>query len=148
MGGKWSDNEKTQLAKALGVLALIQKSYGRTVDIKPTVMAWEWVMGDYAADSVITAMEAYMRQSSDMPAPADLIKIIDPPAPKISEYEYRQLYKQWELNGFPKFSYEHAQIEEYRKQNEIAQPREVYKVLNGPDAELNETKLLRSMNDA
>jgi len=130
-GIKWESADKDRLADALGVLALVQKSYGRIVEIKPTIKAWEWIMAkEYTVNQVLYAMETYMKSSPDMPAPSDLIKIINPPQAKISEFEYRQAYKQWELSGFPQFSYEWSVVNDYRKQNEIAPVRQVYQVLN------------------
>ena len=116
MAGKWTDEEKTEIAKTLAVMAIIQKSYGREIDVKSTVKAWEFVMSDCAANQVISAMQAYMRQSNDIPSPADLIKIINPPQAKITYAEYKHAIEQHALEGFPMCGYYGQVIKGYEKQ--------------------------------
>lgn len=116
MAGSWTDAEKTEIAKVLAVMAIIQKSYGRELDVKNTVKAWEFVMGDCSAKQVVNAMQVYMRQSNDIPSPADLLKIIKPPEKQITYAEYKHALEQHALEGYPMFGYYGQVIKDYNKQ--------------------------------
>lgn len=141
MVGNWTDNEKTEIAKNLAVMATIQKKYGREINVKDTVRAWEFVMGmKYTAEQVISAMQAYMQISSDIPSPADLIKIIDPPPAKITYAQYKHALEQHALEGYPAFGYYGQMIKDYEKQQgdensvpsyyEILEKRQQFKLEN------------------
>ncbi len=117
MDGKWSNDDKMKLAQGLGVLATIQKSYGKQIDVKATIQAWEFVMAEkYHAEQVLMAMKVYMGKSSDMPAPADLIKIINPPEKQITYAEYKHALEQHALEGYPMFGFHCQVIKDYNKQ--------------------------------
>lgn len=116
MAGNWTDAEKTEIAKVLAVMAIIQKSYGRELDVKNTVKAWEFIMGDCPANKVVNAMQVYMRQSNDIPSPADLLKIIKPPEKQITYAEYKHALEQHALEGYPMFGYYGQVIKDYNKQ--------------------------------
>lgn len=116
MDGNWTDEEKTEIAKTLAVMAIIQKSYGREIDVKNTVKAWEFVMADCTSNQVVSAMQAYMRQSNDIPSPSDLIKIIKPPEKQITYAEYKHALEQHALEGYPMFGYYGKMIKDYNKQ--------------------------------
>lgn len=119
MAGNWTDEEKTEIAKTLAVMAIIQKSYGREIDVKNTVKAWEFVMADCTAKQVVSAMQAYMRQSNDIPSPADIIQILNPPPAKIGYAEYKNALEQHKLEGFPRFGYYGTVIKDYEKQESL-----------------------------
>lgn len=130
MAGKWTDEEKTEIAKALSVMAIIQKSYGKEIDVKNTVKAWEFIMEDYTANQVIAAMQAYMRKSNDIPTPADLIKIINPPERTITYAEYKHALEQHALEGYPMFGYYGQVIKDYDKQqSHINETPSYYEIL-------------------
>jgi hypothetical protein len=146
MDGKWTDEEKMQLAKGLAVLATIQKSYGRQVDVKATIQAWEFIMADkYRAEQVLMAMRVYMGKSSDMPAPADLIKIISPPAAPITYAEYKNALEQHALEGYPMFGFYGQKIKDYQKQqssdSDVPTHQEILEKRNEPLA-IDVSKLL------
>lgn len=116
MDGKWTDSDKIEIAKSLAVMAIIQKNYGRELDVKNTIKAWEFVLQDYTAKQVSEAMRAYMRQSSDIPSPADLIKILNPPEKQITYAEYKHALEQHAAEGYPMFGYFGGVIKDYQKQ--------------------------------
>lgn len=116
MDGKWTDSDKSEIAKSLAVMAVIQKNYGRELDVKNTVKAWEFVLHDCTAKQVCEAMRAYMRQSSDIPSPADLIKIITPPENKITYAEYKHALEQHAAEGYHMFGYFGGVIKDYQRQ--------------------------------
>jgi len=116
MDGKWTDSDKIEIAKSLAVMAIIQKNYGRELDVKNTIKAWEFVLQDYTSKQVSEAMRAYMRQSNDIPSPADLIKIINPPEKQITYAEYKHALEQHAAEGYPMFGYFGGVIKDYQKQ--------------------------------
>jgi hypothetical protein len=116
MAGNWTNEEKTEILKAFTVLATIQKTYGREIDTKATLQAWEYILGEYPANRVLKAMQLYMRQSSDIPSPADLIALMEAPKPKITQAEFIHAKEQWKLEGFPSYSYYAVMVRDYEKQ--------------------------------
>jgi len=138
MDGKWTDQEKTKLAKALAVLAIIQKSYGKQIDVKATIQAWEFVMAEkYRAEQVLMAIKVYMGKSSDIPAPADLIKIITPPEKQITYAEYKHALEHHALEGYPMFGYHGQIIKDYNKQQgAINETQSHYELLESRKQEL------------
>lgn len=118
MAGSWSDDDKKKIFEAFSVAMAIQNSYGREIDAKATLKAWEFVMAaEYTANQVVSAIHAHIKQSSAFPAPADLIKIINPPERKITQAEYIAALEYQKNNGYPNFSYEKYLIDDYVRQN-------------------------------
>lgn len=67
---------------------------------------------------VLTAVDAYTDQKNDVPAPSDLIALMTPPAEKrISGAEFIHAKEQWELEGFPSYSYYATVVKDYERQN-------------------------------
>lgn len=118
MDGKWTDDEKKEIAKAFALLATVQKTYGRELDPSTALPAWEWVLArDFTGKQVTDALQLYMRQTSDMPTPADLIKLMVPPTTRISQPEFIHAKDQWAKEGYPQFSYHHMIVKQYEKEN-------------------------------
>lgn len=118
MAGNWNNEEKQEILKVFTVMAAIQKTYGREIDIKPTLQAWEYLLAEkYNGTQVVAAMEAYMRKSSDMPAPADIIAILSPVAPKITTAEFIHAKEQHALEGYPAYGYYGQIIKQYEREN-------------------------------
>lgn len=118
MAGNWTPEDKQEIVKVFAVLATIQKNYGRQIEMRETLQAWECVIGDIPANQVVAAMQAYMRKSSDMPTPADLIALITPPKAKISQTEFIHAKDQWAKEGFPSYSYYAMVVKNFEKQEE------------------------------
>lgn len=117
MDGEWSLEDKREITKVFAVLATIQKTYGKEIHVKEVLQAWEFVLSEkYTAGQVIAAMRAYMERSSDMPTPADLIAVIDPPKPKITQAEFIHAKEQHKLEGYPSHGYYGYIIRDYEKQ--------------------------------
>jgi hypothetical protein len=114
---KWSDSDKKAIAEAYTALTLILNTYGKDDLMKERLRAWQAVLEpDYTADQVCAAMMAHAKQSREMPTPADLIKIIDPPEPKITYAEYKHALEQHALEGYPMFGYFGQVIKDYQRQ--------------------------------
>lgn len=118
MVGEWSLEDKKEITKVFAVLATIQKTYGKEIHVKEVLQAWEFVLSEkYTAGQVVAAMRAYMERSSDMPTPADLIAIINPPTPRITAAEFIHAKEQHKLEGYPSHGYYGGIIRQYEKEN-------------------------------
>lgn len=59
-----------------------------------------WVLGDYDIDLVEEAFKQYISRNNQMPTPADILNIIDPPKEKLSPVLYQQIKKKIADGGF------------------------------------------------
>lgn len=117
MDGNWTPEEKKEITKVFTVLATIQKTYGKEINMRETLQAWEYLLADkYPAENVIAAMKAYMQQSNDIPTPADLIKIMTPEKPKITQAEFIYAQEQHRLEGYPAHGYYGGIVRDYERQ--------------------------------
>lgn len=71
----------------------------------------------YTAEQILYAVDKYTDTKNDIPAPSDIINILNPTEPKITEAQYVNACKEQERNSFPAFSAESVIIDNYRKQN-------------------------------
>ena len=129
MAGNWSIDDKRKIVEAYAILTYSLKSYGED-NVKERLRAWEAIMSDdYTADQVCAAMVAYAKKATDIPTPADLIKIINPPEHKITYAEYKYALEQHAAEGYPMFGYFGGIIKEYegqqRKENDVPSYKEI-----------------------
>lgn len=118
MAGNWTEDKKREILKTFTVMATIQKTYGREIDIRPTLQAWEALLaGEYSGEQVNRAMAAYMLKSSDMPSPADIARMITPETPKVSQAEFIHAKDQWAKEGYPSYSYYAMIVKQFEKEN-------------------------------
>jgi len=90
----WNDNQKALLAEKLTFAASMQKVYGQKVNIIMLVEGFSWVLGSkYTVAQVIDALQVYMQNNEDLPTPAAIADIINPPAPKVTYAEYSHAIK-------------------------------------------------------
>lgn len=71
----------------------------------------------YSIAQVLWALDKYTDRKSDVPVPADIIQILNPESPKITQAEYVNALKVQEKNNHDRFSVEAQIIEDYNKQN-------------------------------
>lgn len=96
-----------------------QRTFAEKLELQDRVRGWKFLLEEnFSVDQVLGAMKKFMQTSGIMPMPADIVAILRPASPRITEAQYVQACKAQERNGFPAFSYEDAIIREYRKQNE------------------------------
>lgn len=104
--------------KTLSILINGQKTYGRDYSVSDTFAYYELkLQSRYSAEQILYAVDKYTDTKNDIPAPSDIINILNPEAPKITEAQYVNACKEQERNGFPAFSAESVIIENYGKQN-------------------------------
>lgn len=115
----WTKSDKEAIIKVLTILCDGQKSYGKQIELKNIFSYYDLKLnGRFSARQVINALNAYTDKHNDMPAPADIINIIDP---VITEAQYVSAQKWQERNGYPIFSDAKDIIEKYEKQNNPCQ---------------------------
>jgi len=75
-----SPEDKARLTLALGQVCELQKQYGKTsANLETLVNGFLWVLADYPIAEILSALAQYVKRHSDIPAPADIVNIIDPP---------------------------------------------------------------------
>ena len=69
---------KAQLTKLLEQVCALQKQYGKTpAELEILVEGFSWVLADHSIVKIMAAMREYIQHNSDIPAPADILKIIE-----------------------------------------------------------------------
>lgn len=97
----WTGQDITKLATVLAQTCQMQKTFGKEPgDIKTMVQGFAHFLGDQKIEDVISALEAYVRRNSDIPAPSDLLNIINPPRDEWRpDWEFYKILKQMERDG-------------------------------------------------
>lgn len=71
---------------------MMQKGYGESPeDMAKRESAFQWKLGRFTFDDVKAAMERYTDVRSDIPAPADIIQMLDPEPEGLSQAVYVRL---------------------------------------------------------
>lgn len=114
----WNQSDREDIIKVLSVLIAVQKLYGRDASVKDIFAFYQMKLdGRYPASKVLSALDAYTDKKDDVPAPADLIALMDPPKTKISQAEFIHAKDQWAKEGYPSYSYYAVIVKEYEKEN-------------------------------
>ena len=109
-----------EITKTLAVIINGQKAYGKDYSINDTFRYYKLKLdGRYSADKVISAILAYTDVKNDIPAPADIINIINPPPTKITYADYKYALEQHKAEGYPMFGYFWQVIADYKKQQQM-----------------------------
>lgn len=90
------------------------------MDAKLVMQGWEFKLaGRFTIDQILFALDQYTDKNSDFPAPADLICILEPEKPKITESQFIEA-QNWQKRNKDWSSYSQAAltISDYRKQCE------------------------------
>lgn len=95
----------------------MQKAYGRQIgDLETMTRAFGQILGPYPLASVQAAFLQFIRRNPTIPAPSDIIAILDPLPPTLDAAYYRTLKK-----TTYKTPAEHKYIETYEQiQNQMA----------------------------
>lgn len=92
-------------------------SYGQPLNLKSRLGLWKMTLeDDYPMTQVLAALKQHCKASNTMPAPADIVALLTPQTPKITQAEFIHAKKQWELEGYPKYSYYAMVVKDYEKQ--------------------------------
>lgn len=113
----WTKSEEAEIIKTLTVIINGQKAYGKNVSLSDTYDYYKMKLnGRFPAHQVLAALMVYTDTKNDIPAPSDIISIINPAKPRITEAEFVEAQKWQERNGFPIYSEAKDLIEEYKLQ--------------------------------
>lgn len=94
-----------------------QKPYGKDYSVSDTFAYYKLKLdGRYTAQEILAAIDTYTDLKNDIPAPADLIQIINPPEAKITYAEYKHALEQHAAEGYPPFGYHGQIIKDYKRQ--------------------------------
>jgi hypothetical protein len=75
---KLSEVDKPHLTAALSRICVLQKRYGRNAaELETLVDGYLWTLGDYTLRQVLWALKEYTKRSADIPAPSDLISLME-----------------------------------------------------------------------
>lgn len=115
----------------LANVCALQGQYGKTVaELETLVEGFCWVLGGYPVDDIIAAIGQHIRQRRDIPKPADIELIINPPPPKLSASLYVSLQKKareggWLLSDERQFcrAYEQQEMATGRESVELAEAK-------------------------
>ena len=78
MPQKRSANDKIQLMEIIRQTCALQKAYGKTADeLETLVEGFSWALAEYNIEEIVRAMAHYIKQHPDIPAPANIIEIIE-----------------------------------------------------------------------
>lgn len=80
----------------------LQKAFGKTKEeLEVLVEGFNWALSDYDMEEIMLGIKEHIRTQSDVPAPADIIKIMDlkreykkylnPPIEKLLSYKKKGL---------------------------------------------------------
>ena len=117
MAGNWTQEEKTELTKVFIFLEKIQKTYGREIQMRETLQAWEFLLSPmYSVGEIIEALKIYILKKNDIPAPSDIVAILSPERPKISHAEFIHANEQWAKENYSPYSPNAQIVREYRNQ--------------------------------
>jgi hypothetical protein len=103
--------------KVLTVLINGQKPYGKEYSVSDTFLYYKMKLdGKYTAEQIMKAVDIYTDKKNDVPAPADIIQILNPPEKQITYAEYKHALEQHAAEGYPMFGYFGGVIKDYQKQ--------------------------------
>ena len=128
MKNRWSVDEKRALAAVTFPLIEMQKSYGRSMDAKIVMQGWEIKFaGKYTVEQILYALDRYTDKRDDFPSPANLIAILDPEEPKVTESQFVEAQKWQERNkNWSAYTDAAETITNYKRQNE--EKKQDYKI--------------------
>ncbi len=93
---------QAQLAALLAQCYDALKVYGKEPEqLGNLVKVFVLVLGEYDYPAIRVAFATYLKRHTDLPAPADIVKIIDPPPPVLSAAAYTALRKRIEEGYYP-----------------------------------------------
>jgi hypothetical protein len=94
IGSRLSASDKERLTITLARVCALQGQYGKTAaELETLVEGFCWVLGGYPIQAIIDAIGTFIRTNRDIPKPADIEAVINPPPPKIDWPLYIELKK-------------------------------------------------------
>lgn len=124
----WNLDEKRALASVTFPLIEMQKAYGRQMNAKLVMQGWEIKFaGRFSIEQILYALDKYTDKHDDFPSPANLIEILEPEEPRVTEAQFIAAQKWQERNNdWSQYTEAAETISRYRRQNE--EKREVFQI--------------------
>ena len=115
----WQEADINDLAKALTITYKGQNTYKEPLEIQDRLDFWKFVLeSKYTVKQVLHGLKIFLERDKNMPVPADINNILDPPPVLISDAEYVAAQKWQERNNFPMMSDAKDTIEDYLAQGQ------------------------------
>lgn len=98
-------------------ICALQKAYGKTqAELETLVEGFSWAMAGYGIEEITYAMREYIKTNSDIPAPADIIKIIDRKR-ELDNYQYPTIETliRYKKKGLPLTEMQKEQLRQYEE---------------------------------
>lgn len=112
--------------------------YGKGADLDVYLNKYRlYFDGKYSVSAIVEAIHKHCERKNHIPKVADLIAILNPEKPKITQAEFIHAKKQWELEGYKPFSYYGQTVKEFEAQEEKS--RNIEPVADIPLAEVTES---------
>jgi hypothetical protein len=128
----WSNSDKAELIKTMAVIVNGQNSYGKTHNLAHLIDYYTMKLeGRFPMSSIIYALNLYTDRKDDVPTPADIINIIDPQKPRITQAEFIHAKEQHKLEGYKNYSYYGRIVKDYEAQEEQGRLPQSH-ITNGP----------------
>jgi hypothetical protein len=94
-------NERKEISKILFACFDSMNTFGKGPEAMENIIeAFMMVLNGYQFEKIEEAFKIYMRTQSDMPTPANIIRLIEPPVEKLSTSMYVNLKKIIEDSGY------------------------------------------------
>lgn len=75
---KLNSKNKEKLAEIISQACALQKQYGKTrQELETLVEGFAWALASYKIQDITKAFRVYVKNNSDIPAPNDILKIIE-----------------------------------------------------------------------
>jgi hypothetical protein len=119
MQESWKSTEIEGLSKALAVVCIVQNAYGTESQFAARLDFWIMKLEKkYTVNQVIHALDIYTDRHSDVPTPSDIINILNPEKPKITQTEYIANKEKWAKEGYKSHCYYLGIMREFEAQEE------------------------------
>lgn len=106
------------------IMASQAREYGQGRDMRMVMAAWQILLGDYPARTVMAAIANHFAVSPYFPTAADLKKIIEPDPVLITESEYRRALIEHQNNGYATWSNAYQTVKSYEEQQNKRRERQ------------------------
>lgn len=115
----WTTSEISDLAQMLTKTYKGQNTYKEPLEIGDRIGLWRFILeSKFTMEQVIYGLKLFLERQTNMPVPADINNILDPPPVLISDAEYVAAQKWQERNNFPMMSDAKDTIEDYLAQGQ------------------------------
>lgn len=98
----------------------MQKAYGREMDAKLVMRGWELKFaGRYSVEQILYALDLYSDKHDDFPSPANIVSILEPEEPRVTEAQFIEAQAWQKRNkNWDQYTQAAETIRDYRRQNE------------------------------